>query len=155
MKTKADSKPPRCSHRTQCGRRCLKPVSGPESQFCGRHEAVAGSQPEPDLSATLTAGLEKFNSPAAINDFLSRLLLLLSQNRISVRRAAVLAYIANQILRTIPIMERRGGAQPQAGQTPGNQLLEMIWNLPCPPHERQFQPPVQLAPPEPSPQPQP
>jgi hypothetical protein len=135
MKNRPANQHSRCHHRLTCGRRCRKPVSAPESQFCELHQA--GAQSEPDLSATLTGGLETFNSPAAINHFLSRLLLLLSQNRISPRRAAVLAYITNQILRTIAVM----GQQPAAAANPQNRPLKIIWDLPGPPHESEDQPP--------------
>jgi hypothetical protein len=124
MKTIATDKPPRCRHLDKSNRRCRKLVSDPDSGFCKGH---AGAQPEPDLSATLTAGLEEFTSPAAINNFLSRLLLLLSQNRISPRRAAVLAYITNQILRTVAAIER------DAAKTPPN--IEYIIGIPRPEHE--------------------
>ncbi len=59
-------------------------------------------------SQPLTAGLTEFTSAEPVNEFLSRLLLLLGQNRISPRRAAVLAYIATQILRTIVVLDREG-----------------------------------------------
>lgn len=59
-----------------------------------------------DLSATLTADLSDFKSAVPINDPLSRLLLVLAQDRISPRRAAVLAYISNLLLRTLPAIDR-------------------------------------------------
>ncbi len=78
----------------------------PESDFL--LEAVAVS---PEATATeLTANFDKFQSVAELHDFLSRLLLLLAQDKISPRRAAVLAYITNQRLRTINDMQSQADA---------------------------------------------
>jgi hypothetical protein len=133
MKRTVDKKS-HCHHRTACGRRCRKPISAPESRFCDLHQAVADAQPEPDLSAALMGGLDKFSSPDAINEFLSRLLVLLSENRISPRRAAVLAFITSQILRTISVME--AVAQARKKLPPG-----FLWQLESPqPEPRKMEP---------------
>jgi hypothetical protein len=129
MKKIAAPKPPRCRHLDKSNRRCRKLVSDPESGLCNTHTAA---QAEPDLSADLTAGLEEFTSPATINNFLSRLLLLLSQNRISARRAAVLAYITNQILHTVAAIER------EAAKTPTN--IEYVINIPRSQHDEPTDP---------------
>lgn len=117
--------PPRCQHLTRSGRLCrFNALAG--AKFCGRHSALPPASAEDDLAATLTSGLEKFNSPAAVNDFLSRLLLLLSQDRISPRRAAVLAYITNQILRSVYAME----AEAEKNREPTK--IEYIIGIPRP-----------------------
>jgi hypothetical protein len=81
--------------------------------FCPKHTHVAAPpQPDPvEVASTLTANLDDFTSAAQINDFLSRLLLL-PQDKISTRRAAVLAYITNQILRTLPVIAKEEDAKP-------------------------------------------
>src|SRR5229473_1447477 len=87
----------RCNHRFPNGMRCR--LIGLGSQpFCPKHtHAVATPPPDPaEIASTLTADLDDFTSAAQINDFLSRLLLLLAQDKISTRRAAVLAYIAKE-----------------------------------------------------------
>jgi hypothetical protein len=126
----------RCLHRMACGRRCRKPIAAPGLEFCQRHQAVADDGPEPDLSATLTKGLKEFTSPDAINEFLSRLLPLLAEDRISPRRAAVLAYITNQILRTIAVRNHRTAAD----QNPKNRPVNIIWSIPGPPRESEPDP---------------
>src|SRR3990172_11105593 len=95
-------KPPRCQYRSAAGSRCRTiPSSG--SPFCAAHAKTAAERREAeDLASTLTGGLDRFTSAASINQFLSRLLLLLAQDRISPRRGAVLAYTANLILRSPP-----------------------------------------------------
>ena len=137
----ASRKSPRCHYQSSSGRRCRLSVSAHGSEFCRLHAKLAVC-PEPDLSAALTGGLEEFSSPATINEFLSRLLVLLSESRISPRRAAVLAYITNQILRTVTVMDAA------AAQTRKSVPTRVIWDLPCPPHEPR-------EPEEPSPVPQP
>ena len=55
-----------------------------------------------DTPASLTGDLNEFPSAIPINDFLARLILLLAENKISPRRAAVLAYITNQLCAPFP-----------------------------------------------------
>jgi len=125
---------PRCQHRTLSGRQCRARSSDAASRLCPRHDSTENKR-EPDLAATLTAGLGEFTSPAPINDFLSRLLLLLAQNRISPRRAAVLAYITNQLLRTVSAMEKEA-----EDNDPKNAPVKIIWDIPRPEHEHRDQP---------------
>ena len=125
----------RCQHHTTAGRQCRFRTSGAASSLCKRHSTVEKQLHSADLAATLTDGLGEFKSPAPINDFLSRLLLLLAQNRISARRAAVLAYITNQILRTLSAME-----QEAAAKNPKDAPVKVIWDLPAPAHEKRDDP---------------
>ena len=128
----AFNKSPRCQYRTPSGKRCRFNASNPDSDFCDNHATPAENRQEAaDLSAVLTANLTEFKSPAAINDFLSRLLLLLSQDRISARRAAVLAYITNQLLRTVTVMDQQTAVPPD----PKTPRVNIIWDLPRPAHE--------------------
>ena len=96
----------RCEHRFINGTRCRLLVPNAESLFCRNHAQLPEHEHAPvDLSATLTAGLTEFKSAVPINEFLSRLLLLQAEDRISPRRAAVMAYTCNLILRTLPAIE--------------------------------------------------
>jgi hypothetical protein len=130
----------RCHHHYPSNRRCRSLASGAGAKFCWRHAADADA--ETDLSAALTGGLQQFTSPGAVNDFLSRLLLLLAENRISPRRAAVLAYITNQILRTIA--SPNGKTPPPAIRTTTLRLFGICLAQPTsysrtPSHSRQAQ----------------
>jgi hypothetical protein len=91
-----------CKHHTRNGR-CRLPVADPLTSLCAEH---ARHQQKRDhaakLSAELIAGLTEFKSAVPINDFLSRLLLFQAQDRIPPRRAAVMAYTCNLLLRTLP-----------------------------------------------------
>ena len=111
----------RCDHRFPNGMRC-RLIGFGSQPFCPQHtQATPPPQPNPaphssEVASTLTANLDDFTSAAQINDFLSRLLLLLAQDKISTRRAAVLAYITNQLLHSHRAIDReRDGqdAEPQ------------------------------------------
>jgi hypothetical protein len=100
--------------------------------FCPKHtQVVTPPQLNPaEIASTLTANLDDFTSAAQINDFLSRLLLLLAQDKISTRRAAVLAYITNQLLRTLPAIAKEENAEP----------AQIIFDMPGPERENLPQP---------------
>jgi hypothetical protein len=96
---------PRCQKHTRNGR-CRMLVADPSSTFCTEHSRTPSkNRNTSDLSAILTAGLTEFKSAIPINDFLSRLLLYQAQDRIPPRRAAVMAYTCNLLLRTLPAIE--------------------------------------------------
>jgi hypothetical protein len=109
----------RCTFYFPNGMRCrLFGFAG--QPFCPRHTPAATAAPpesavypsSAEVAAILTANLDDLSSPEQINTFLSRLLLLLAQDKISARRAAVLTYIASQLLRSVHTMiaeEKRDG----------------------------------------------
>jgi hypothetical protein len=104
----------RCTHFYPNGRRRRLSATTLNSHFCPAHHRLPQNQPEPaEIASTLIANLDDFTSAAQINNFLSRLLLLLAQDKISTRRAAVLAYITNQLLRTLPAIAKEENAEPQ------------------------------------------
>jgi hypothetical protein len=105
----------RCTHRFANGRRCRLSAANLDSVFCPSHASLPENLREP-AAASLTADLKEFRSALPINDFLARLLLLLAENKISPRRAAVLAYITNQLLRTLPAIDRE--LNPKEDSTP-------------------------------------
>jgi hypothetical protein len=81
-------------------------VADSSSTFCADHSCTPSkSRNSVDLSALLTSGLTEFKSAVPINDFLSRLLLNQAQGRIPPRRAAVMAYTCNLLLRTLPAIK--------------------------------------------------
>ncbi len=117
----------RCAHLFPNGRRCRLHPTTANPNFCPAHAPLPANQPDAaphpsEVASTLTANLDDFTSAVQINDFLSRLLLLLAQDKISTRRAAVLAYITNQLLRTLPAIAKEEDAEP----------LQIIWDAPCP-----------------------
>src|SRR6266850_8274774 len=90
---------PKCHHVTLSGRQCrLRAI---RSGLCFRHAALQLQSAQPvdvDLSADFLGQLDDLQSAEQINQFLAKLLILVVQNRISARRAAVLTYITNQLL---------------------------------------------------------
>jgi hypothetical protein len=98
---------PRCQHRTRTGRRCRHSVADAAAGLCSRHaKSRQKYRQEADLSATLLGQLTELSSACDINKVLSNLFLALTQDRIAARRAAVLAYIGNLLLRTLPAIDR-------------------------------------------------
>jgi hypothetical protein len=96
---------PRCQKHTRNGRYRML-VADSSSTLCAEHSRTPSkNRNSADLSAILTAGLTEFKSALPINDFLSRLLLNQAEGRIPPRRAAVMAYTCNLLLRTLPAIE--------------------------------------------------
>ena len=118
---------PRCQHRTRTGRRCRHSVSDAAAGLCSKHvQSRRKYREEADLTAVLVGQLTQLNSASDINQVLSNLFRLLTQDRIAARRAAVLAYIGNLLLRTLPAIEH--GLNPQSDDEP----QEIIIDLPRP-----------------------
>src|SRR5438445_8589634 len=87
-----------CKHHTRNGR-CRMPVADPFTSLCAEHARRQQKRDKAaDLSAELVAGLTEFKSALPINEFLSRLLLFQAQDRISPRRASVMAFTCNLLL---------------------------------------------------------
>jgi hypothetical protein len=75
-----------------------------------------------DLSADLLPQPSEFDAALSINQYLSRLLVLVTKGRVTPRRAAVMAYITNQLLHSQRAIEREVNSEPQ----------EIIFDLPRP-----------------------
>lgn len=95
----------RCQYRYANGKRCRLSGSKRHFGFCSRHFSLSNSgasqysyNDSEDLSADLLPDLSEFNPSININQFLTRLLAVVTQGRISPRRAAVLSYINNQLI---------------------------------------------------------
>jgi hypothetical protein len=102
-----------CKHHTRNGR-CRMPIADPFANLCAEHARRLHKRDKAaNLSAELVAGLTEFKSALPINEFLSRLLLFQAQDRIPPRRAAVMAYTCNLLLRTLPALKHEEAAQPQ------------------------------------------
>ena len=93
-----------CAHRYPSGKRCHFPVHE-NSLLCSRHSQPHFAPPQiPDIDLSSHFGPDpvNFQSACDVNDFLCSLARLMIENRISARRASVLAYIASLELRTLP-----------------------------------------------------
>ena len=128
----------RCQHRFANGKRCRLPGIASQFGFCFRHftlnAAIGASRLQPpsdfeDLSADLLPQPSEFDAALSINQFLSRLLILVTKGRVTPRRAAVLAYITNQLLHSHRAIQREQILEEDHNQHDGPTI---IWDLPRP-----------------------
>lgn len=93
---------PLCANVTPSGRHCYSRVAHPDSPYCRSHARIRrAATVATNPLAGLPPELSQFTSIEDVTRFLASLLTLLSENRISPRRAAVLAYIANSLLHAL------------------------------------------------------
>jgi hypothetical protein len=96
-----------CRHRFPSQRFCRLPIADPESGLCSKHAAEHRKDlGQADLAASLIGDAEEFRSAVVINRSLGELYKLQARNKIHPRRAAVMAYTCNLLLRTLPAIER-------------------------------------------------
>jgi hypothetical protein len=95
----------RCSHRTAAGRQCRRLSADAHSGLCNHHRAVQKQKEAEDLSDALLARSQNFQTAQGINFALANIYRLLAANRISTRRASVLAFINSLLLRTLPAID--------------------------------------------------
>ncbi len=100
------SKQLRSGHRTPSGRRCRLARKDSRSRFCHPHDLAEQQRHNGDRTEALLAEADAFQSAEGIHHSLGELYVLLAEDKISPRRAAVLAYINNLMLRTLPAIER-------------------------------------------------
>jgi hypothetical protein len=128
----------RCQHRYAHNKRCRLSITNLDSAFCPIHSRLPVYEADSsEVAAALTDNLSEFRSAIPINDFLSRVLLLLAQNRISTRKAAVLTFTCSQLLRTLPVIDRELNP-PDDDKEP-----TIIFDIPRP---QRFYEPAQIAP---------
>ncbi len=136
--------PSRCQHRFPNGKRCRLPGRASQSGFCARHfnpglPVLPAPSDSEDLSADLLPQLSEFDAALPINQFLTRLLILVTKGRVTPRRAAVLAYITNQLLYSQRAVQREQTLQlddsdPQTDRQTGPVV---IWDIPGADYEPQ------------------
>ena len=104
----------RCQRTTADGRRCTLPlvVSGAEPRaknapLCLHHLRQHDRYPNAGrVAAELLGPRKRLDSATAINRVLSRLFALVARNRIPPRHAAILAYIGQLLLQSLPLVRR-------------------------------------------------
>ena len=101
----------RCTYRTASGRQCRLAIFDPQSGLCANHHADLKQTERADVADILFRDSQDFQTAKGINLSLRSLHWLVGKNRISSRRANVLAYICGLLLRTLPVMaaEREAG----------------------------------------------
>jgi len=104
----------RCEHRSSSGRQCRTFTSDSDSRLCKRHAlSLLRAQNAADITA-FTGRLGSFETSEEVHAFLAKLLVLLAQNRVAPRRAAVLAYISHLLLRTMAARQAELRAEDDA-----------------------------------------
>jgi hypothetical protein len=94
----------RCSYRTPAGRRCRQSAQNATLSTCRKHaDPHFRARVVTNFHSTLTRDSEEFTTARGIHSSLSELYRLLAEDRISTRRASVLAYITQLLLRTLPL----------------------------------------------------
>jgi hypothetical protein len=95
----------RCVHRDASGRQCrLLAPQGP-SGVCPHHLALQKQKEATDIYHHLIHNAQGLQTAQGINFTLTNLYGLLATDRISARRASVLAYISSLLLRTLPAID--------------------------------------------------
>ncbi|HXY23362.1 MAG TPA: hypothetical protein VEI73_01840 [Candidatus Acidoferrum sp.] len=96
-----------CQHRTASGRHCRMLVSKPGASLCHHHAASQSKdQAKAAVATRLIGETGEFRSAVEINRSLGELYKLLARDEIAPRRAAVMAYTCNLLLRTLPAIDR-------------------------------------------------
>jgi hypothetical protein len=95
----------RCQRRRPSGRRCKLTVMAPGAPFCFTHTKEFNRADTLNLKTALLTGHQGFQTAQGINNSLRNLYILLANNYISPRRAAVLAFINSLQLRTLPAID--------------------------------------------------
>ncbi len=97
----------RCQHTSASGRRCRMLRMEHHPSLCPQHRRQQ-LQPDTDpqtVAAELLRSIEDFKTATAVNHALGRLFAMLAGNRIPPRNAAILAYICQLLLNTLPAVE--------------------------------------------------
>ncbi len=97
----------RCQRLSPSGRRCIHPRKDSRSRFCAAHDFAEQQRHDGDRCDAILGEPDPghFDTAAGINRALTGLYVLLAEDKISPRRAAVLAYISSLQLRTLPVIE--------------------------------------------------
>jgi hypothetical protein len=122
----------RCSHRTASGRQCRQLSADSQSRLCAHHHALQEEKEAADLSDVLLDNWQGFQTAQGVNFALGNLYELLAANRISARRASVLAYINSLLLRTLPAIDydhRTGHTDPTAPQVHETEAASSTTNV--------------------------
>jgi hypothetical protein len=115
----------RCHYRRPSGRRCKLSVTAPGAPFCFTHTQQFNKADSLNLKTALLTDSQGFQTAQGINNSLRNLYILLANNYISPRRAAVLAYISSLQLRTLPAIDydyENGHTDPTAPKENGREV---------------------------------
>jgi hypothetical protein len=90
----------RCSHRTPSGRRCAQPPCPSHPSFCFTHKPQLVVSLEQSIAQELAAASASLSSPQDLNRVLCKLIQAIILDRISLKKAGALGFLAQTILQT-------------------------------------------------------
>jgi hypothetical protein len=94
---------PRCAFRYANRHQCRFPMTPLSAPFCQQHSSFRPDDPDSiNLAPALLGDLTELNTAVDMQTTLSKLFILLAQNRVTTKKASVLSYIIQQLLRTLP-----------------------------------------------------
>jgi hypothetical protein len=97
----------RCAFRYANRHQCRLPMTPLSAPFCQQHSSFRPDDPDSiNLAPALLGDLTELTSAVHMQTTLSRLFVLLAQNRVTTKKASVLTYIIQQLLRTLPAIDR-------------------------------------------------
>jgi hypothetical protein len=88
----------RCAFTSVNHRRCRMPIASPDSRYCGSHWRH-GKADEQTLCSELEQAAGSLQGPEDVRSVLSAVFRATAQNRIPPRKAAVLGYLGQMLLR--------------------------------------------------------
>ena len=92
-----------CVYRYANRHHCRLPVTPLSAPFCHRHASFRPKDPDSvNLAPALLGELTNLTTAVDMQSALSKLFILLAQNRITTKKASVLAYIIQQLMHTLP-----------------------------------------------------
>ena len=97
----------RCHYTSTSGRRCRMLRTNDHPSLCLQHQRQH-LQPLTDpktVAVELLGAIRDFKTATAVNQALARLFALVASNRIPPRNAAILAYICQLLLNTLPAVQ--------------------------------------------------
>jgi len=115
-------------------------VTAPDSLFCPQHSHLRLDDPDSiNLAPLLLGKLKGLASACEIQYALSNLFVLTAQNRISTKRAAVLTYMLQNLIRTLPAVHHE--LNPTGEDTPP----QIVFDTPRPIRDPEPQPEVKCS----------
>jgi hypothetical protein len=129
---------PICTHvSTNSRRHCRQAVARLGASFCATHAKQNALTHPADPLVELASELGELSEISEVSQFLSKILKLACQNRISLSRATALTFIANSLLNSFRLLNAEDRI---AAKEPGT--LNLDWtDFPRPERERQNPPP--------------
>jgi hypothetical protein len=94
---------PRCAFRYLNRHQCRYPITPHSAPFCEKHSSFRPDDPDSiNLAPALLGDLTELTTAVDMQTALSKLFILLAQNRVTTKKASVLTYIIQQLLHTLP-----------------------------------------------------